>query len=226
MARILPTLLGNEGESVVKTLSIGSLVLMSQALFLMIGCGSMSEGSLLDSTQPFSDSNRTLNVETESSMSKSLFIDDRLKACVEDASVGSEEELRILDCSEYGIRNLSGIERFSNLESLILKGNPLENGIDLLDRLSALRFVDLRNTGHGAYDCSAFSQISQNLLNVQIMIPDACKSRTDDNLASEDTNDDLKCALDDESIQPSQEEGLPQGGQATFDPCNPEKPLL
>lgn len=72
-----------------------------------------------------------------------VIADAALQACVqqaiEDGRVTRAEMLEDLNCSDAGIRDLSGIETFTALRRLGLDGNPLGN----LEPLASLRMLEL-----------------------------------------------------------------------------------
>ena len=65
-----------------------------------------------------------------------------LSQTIKDRQIRSISEFKALNCNYAGIINLSGIDQFSRIEQLTLKGNQIENADELL-KLTHLRYLDL-----------------------------------------------------------------------------------
>lgn len=75
--------------------------------------------------------------------------DRALQTCIDEhirsQSVRHPDQLVSLNCSYAGIQTLDGIQQFSRLEAIQLKGNPIEDFEPLLS-LPHLRLLDLSET--------------------------------------------------------------------------------
>lgn len=83
---------------------------------------------------------------------------------IEDLEITSRQELLQVNCSYAGITDLTGIRHFSRIESLSLKGNPLQS-IETIFELANLRSLDLSEI---ALSCN--DQARLNALELDILI--------------------------------------------------------
>ena len=99
--------------------------------------------------------------------------DSNLEAClvqhVEDEQITSARELIQVNCSYAGITNLDGLVQFSRIETLSLKGNPLEN-IEPLFQLVNLQLLDVSETDLSCNDLKKLEDLPLD----QVISSDSC----------------------------------------------------
>lgn len=100
--------------------------------------------------------------------------DPALQACIEqtirDGKFTSPTQVRVLQCTFSGIKNLTGIDQFSRLEQLGLKGNEISE-IETLLQLTYLFFLDL--TDNPVSDCQTLGQL-ENLITENLIHSTEC----------------------------------------------------
>jgi Leucine-rich repeat (LRR) protein len=84
-------------------------------------------------------------------------LNDCMQQTVKDNKITAIEQLINLACTNAGIKNLAGLERFYKLEVLIMNDNSITD-ISLLNELSALKTVALAN--NKITDISRLSDLS------------------------------------------------------------------
>lgn len=88
--------------------------------------------------------------------------DPQLETClvqhIEDGRIRSPRALRNVNCSYAGIADLEGLVQFSRIETLSLKGNPLQN-IESLFQLVNLRILDVSETELSCTDLSRLKDL-------------------------------------------------------------------
>ena len=91
--------------------------------------------------------------------------DQALNTCIQqtiiDHQLSRASDLHQVKCSYAGIESIQGLAHFSRIQELSLKGNPIDDGNELL-KLTHLKYLDVRDTG--IFDCQLISQLS-GLLN-------------------------------------------------------------
>lgn len=110
-------------------------LVISFILFLLSACGNynllVNDNLLYEPAQLYFDFSVT---------------DEKFMSClvqhIEDSEITSRQELLQVNCSYAGISDLTGIRHFSRIESLSLKGNPLQS-IEPIFELANLRNLDL-----------------------------------------------------------------------------------
>lgn len=99
--------------------------------------------------------------------------DRQLENClvqhIEDNGISSARDLIQINCSYAGITDLEGLQLFSRIEALSLKGNPLNN-IEPVFQLANLRILDISET---ELSCADLERL-QSLPLEQIIHSDNC----------------------------------------------------
>lgn len=89
---------------------------------------------------------------------------------VEDQELNTPEQLQQLICSNAGITNLEGLDRFSRIEQLSLGDNQLSE-VSTLFMLANLEYVDL--SGNNFISCEEVNRL-KSLVNNSSRFPQEC----------------------------------------------------
>lgn len=138
-------------------------LVISFILFLLSACGNynllVNDNLLYEPAQLYFDFSVT---------------DEKFMSClvqhIEDSEITSRQELLQVNCSYAGISDLTGIRHFSRIESLSLKGNPLQS-IEPIFELANLRNLDLSEMTLNCQDQSRLTALNLD----RLLIDEECQ---------------------------------------------------